>query len=74
MTEQLNSVEQRKIINNLLEQVMQNHPDVYYAPTTDVARMIHTRLQETLSRMSIEDQLLMKKVTTRDIEIMLSLN
>jgi BMFP domain-containing protein YqiC len=74
MTEQLNSVEKRKIINGLLEQVMQKHPDLYYSPTTEVARMVHEQLQSTMSRLPIEDQMLMKKVSVRDVEIILSLN
>ncbi|WP_223789618.1 hypothetical protein [Marinicella meishanensis] len=74
MSEKLNSIEKQKIIDTLLEQVMQDNPGLYYAPTTDVARKIHEQLQLSMNRLSIEDQLLMKKVSIREIEIILSLN
>ena len=74
MTEKLNSIEKRKLIDQFLEQVMQASPDLYYAPTADVARKIHDQIQLQVNRLSIEDQLLIKNVSIRDIEIILSLN
>ena len=74
MSEQLTSVETRKIIDKFLEKVMQQNPDLYYSATTDVARMIHKEIKENINRLPIEEQVLVKKITTRDIEIILSLN
>jgi len=73
MTEKLNSIEKRKLIDQFLEQVMQASPDLYYAPTAAVARKIHDHIQLQINRLPIEEPLLIKNVSIRELEIILNL-
>lgn len=72
MKEKLISDEKRKLVNDFLRKVMDDNPDYYYSPTTEIAREIHNRISLEISRLPIDDQVLLKKIQVRDIEIILS--
>lgn len=73
MKEELRAETKRKIIERFLHQIMQENPSYYYAPTADVAREIHLKIKETLSRLPLEEQLLLRRLSVRDVEVILSL-
>ena len=73
MKEELKSEKKRKIINKFLHKIMQENPSYYYSPTTDIARAIHDKIKSEVNRLSIDDQILVKSLTTRQIEIILSI-
>lgn len=73
MKEKLNADEKQKIINDFLHKVMQENPSYYYSPTTEIARAIHQKIQLEFNRLSIDEQILVKPLSVRDIEIILSI-
>lgn len=73
MAEVLNAAVKRQVIDRFLQQIMREHPDYYYAPTVDIARAIESRIKADFNRLSIEEQVLFKRITVRDIEILLSI-
>lgn len=73
MIEKLDADRQREIIEDFMHKVMQESPDCYYSPTADIARLIHTKIQEELKTILLTDQKLVKALTVRDIQIILSL-
>lgn len=73
MKEELRAETKRKIIERFLHVVMQENPSFYYAPTADIAREIHMKIKETFSRLPLEEQVLLRRLNVRDIEVILSL-
>lgn len=72
MQERLISEEKRKLVNAFMHKVMADNPDFYYSPTTEIARAIFDRIKLEMSRLPIDDQILLNKIQVRDIEIILS--
>ncbi len=73
MEEKLKSDELRRDIQNRLQRLINDHPDHYYSATSTIARLIHEQISEELSRLSIDEQLLLKPLSVRDIEMILSI-
>lgn len=73
MEKKLKSEQLRQVIQNRLQRLINDHPDHYYSATSTIARLIHEQINEELSRLSIDDQLMLKPLTVRDIEMILSI-
>lgn len=68
MTAEHTSTERHKIINKFLIKLTKEEPQMYYAPTTEVARSIHTMIKEHTNRLSVEEQALVKHMTIEEIQ------
>ncbi len=71
MNEDSDPVKTRKIIKRFLMKLTQEEPQMYYATTSEVARSIQTMIKEHTNRLSVEEQALVRKLTMKDIEVML---
>ena len=68
MTEEHASVQKRKIIDKFLIKLTQEEPQMYYAPTSDIARSIHTMIKEHTNRLSVEEQALVRHMSIEEIQ------
>lgn len=64
---------QKALIRRLVTEVSRDNPDLYYQPTSLVARLIQTHIAEGHT-LNGEDRMLMQRLTTRDLEVLLSLH
>ncbi len=71
MDEDSDPVKKRKIVKRFLMKLTQEEPQMYYATTSEVARSIHLMIKEHTNRLSVEEQALVRKMTMKDIEVML---
>ena len=71
MNEDSDPVKKRKIVKRFLMQLTKEEPQMYYATTSEVARSIHMMIKEHTNRLSVEEQALVRKMTMKDIEVML---
>ncbi|MCH2096501.1 MAG: hypothetical protein MK160_15530 [Rhodobacteraceae bacterium] len=67
------SEKQKRILRRLLETLSHEVPELYYQPTSQVARLIQTRVHDGGS-LNADERALMARLSTRDIEILLSLH
>ena len=65
--EKLENDQKKKIINRLISQLS---VDFYYTPTTEVASVIHEKIQE--GDLPRQDYELVKNLSSRDIEVLIS--
>lgn len=72
MQEKLAADKTKQIIEGLMHKVMGEDPNYYYAPTTEVARAIHDAIQKNTHALVLDDQKLVKHLTVRDIQVILS--
>ncbi|MBE0406838.1 hypothetical protein ACT3TI_02735 [Psychrobacter sp. AOP22-C1-22] len=68
MTEKHTLTERHKIINKFLMKLTKEAPQMYYAPTSEVARSIHIMIKEHTNRLSVEEQALVKHMTIEEIQ------
>ncbi|WP_169391451.1 MULTISPECIES: hypothetical protein [Psychrobacter] len=66
-----NTAKKRQIINRFLAKLTRDEPQMYYASTAEVARALFLMIKEHQNRLEIEEQLLVKGLTSRDIEMIL---
>ncbi len=71
MNEDGDPIKKRKIVHRFLTKLTRDEPQMYYATTAEVARSIHLMIKEHTNRLSVEEQALVRKMTIKDIEIML---
>lgn len=71
MNEDSDPVKKRKIVKRFLMQLTKEEPQMYYATTSEVARSIHMMIKEHTNRLSVEEQALVRKMTMKDVEVML---
>lgn len=64
---------QKAILERLLTRIGRDHPDLYYQPTAQIARLIHDHIRVP-GTLNADDSALMTRLGTRDIEILLSLH
>lgn len=70
--QELEADKKRRILQVYLNKLMKSSPNLYYSPTADVARELHLLLKEHKNRMPVDEQLLFKNLSVRDVEVMLS--
>ena len=71
MIDESDAIRSRKIVKRFLAKLTQKEPQMYYATTSEVARAIQTMIKEHLNRLDIEEQHLVRRLTIKDIEVML---
>ena len=71
MTEEHAANHKRKIIDKFIVKLTKDEPQMYYAPTAEIARNIHTMIKEHTNRLSVEEQALVRKMSIDDIKVML---
>ncbi|WP_201536319.1 hypothetical protein [Psychrobacter ciconiae] len=71
ITDDSNTAKKRQIINRFLAKLTKDDPQMYYAPTAEVARALFVMIKEHHNRLPVDEQLLVKNLTSRDIEMML---
>lgn len=69
----LDSERQKKLLYRILDDLTRSRPDLYYQSTSEIARQIAETIR-TGGRLSADDRALLKKLSQRDIEVLLSLN
>lgn len=71
MAEQLGIEIRDKVIQRFLNLLTKQHPELYYAPTSQIAREIHKEIQNKLNTLDFEEQVQVKRLGAHDIEIIL---
>lgn len=71
MIEESDAIKKRKIVSRFLAQLTREEPQMYYATTSEVARAIHMMIKEHTNRLDVEEQALIRRMTMKDIEVML---
>ncbi|PNK59694.1 hypothetical protein [Psychrobacter sp. FDAARGOS_221] len=69
---QLDRQRQQQLIQQYLQKLIKTDPTLYYSATTDIARALYPMIKENLQRMPVEDQALLRNLSARDIEMLLS--
>ncbi|MEM6896655.1 MAG: hypothetical protein AAF576_04710 [Pseudomonadota bacterium] len=69
----LDAEKKKKLLQRLLSDLSAEDPNVYYMATADVAAIIKKTI-ETGGRLSADDRTLLKGLSQRDIEVILSLH
>ena len=64
---------QRKLLQRLVEVLSKTNPDLYYQPTSLIARQVKTHI-EAGENLINEERELLQSLTQRDIEVLLSLH
>ncbi len=64
---------QKAILMRLIEDVGRQYPDLYYQPTNQIARLIKSYIEQG-QNMNADEIKLMKRLRSRDIQIMMSLH
>jgi hypothetical protein len=67
----LKATKQREIVARIVAQLNDSHPNFYYLPTTDIAHEISLYIQGK-GNLKHDDVELVKDLSARDIQIMLS--
>ncbi|MEM6710699.1 MAG: hypothetical protein AAF590_00260 [Pseudomonadota bacterium] len=69
----LDGEKQKQLLKRLVEEMSQMDSDIYYRPTSYIASQIKACV-EAGDRLSLEEQALLKSLSQRDIEVLLSLH
>ena len=71
MTQEITKYDlKKKLIQELVSELMLKDESLYYAPTTDVCRLIYDRIQN--GSLNKEQKDLLEKLSPKDIQIFLS--
>ncbi|MFW8635681.1 hypothetical protein [Cribrihabitans pelagius] len=69
----LDSEKQKQLLQRLLEELSRTEPDFYYRSTSEVAALLQQRIDGG-ARLSAEEKTLLKRLSRRDIGMLLSLH
>ncbi|MEM1401619.1 MAG: hypothetical protein AAGF58_17145 [Pseudomonadota bacterium] len=69
----LESERQKKLLQGLVEQLSRSEADLYYRSTSDIASRLKTYIDGE-AELSTDDRDLLKQLSKRDIEVLLSLH
>ena len=69
----LDGERQKVLLNRLVAQLSGSDKDLYYRSASDVARLLE-RYIASEATLSVEDRALLKRLSHRDIQLLLSLN
>ncbi len=64
---------QKVLLRRMVEHLNGVHPELYYQPTSAVARLIHKEVSEGKT-LNADERKLMARLSARDIEVLLSLH
>lgn len=74
MAEKLDADKTKQLIERFMHNIMQDDSSYYYAPTIEVARAIHEKIQADMNQCLVEEQKLLQPLSVEDIQIILSLH
>lgn len=66
-------IKQKRLLQSILEDVCRDHIEYYYDTTCDIAREIEMHIKKARN-MSISDRVMLKCLSRRDIQMLLSLH
>lgn len=69
----LDSEKQRQLLRRLVEELSQTEVDLYYRATSEIAAFLETHINGENDLLA-EEKALLKQLSRRDIEILLSLH
>ncbi len=69
----LKVTKQRELLSQILENLAKAHPDFYYLSTSDIAAALLDHV-DTSAQVSLDQRALLKGLSHRDIQILLSLH
>lgn len=69
----LDAEKQKKLILGMVQELTRESPDLYYQPTSVIARQIRDNISSSKA-LALDDRELLRKLSQRDIEVMLSLH
>lgn len=73
--ENLESARQRRLLDDLVSHLSHEDPNIYYMPTSGIAALLYEAIKSnTVPDLNQEKQELLKRMSLRDIEVMLSLH
>lgn len=64
---------QKALLRRLVADVSRETPDLYYLPTAQIARLIEKHIAES-PNVNVDERKLMARLSTRDLEVLLSLH
>ena len=64
---------QKAVLMRLIAEISHQSPDLYYQPTNQIARLLKENIRQGRN-MNADDIELMKRLSSRDIQILLSLH
>ena len=71
--EDLISEKRRKLLQRIVEELGQEHPDFYYKPTTEIAFILKNYIDDK-TKLSVEERKLFEELSQHDIQVLLSLH
>ncbi|GAA0319843.1 hypothetical protein [Psychrobacter aestuarii] len=71
MSTQNAPVTKRQIVNRFLARLTSEDPQMYYASTSEVARQLYVMIKEYNNRLSVEEQAVVRGITSEQIESLL---
>jgi hypothetical protein len=69
----LDAEKQKHLIFRLINELSKSQPDLYYLPTTEVARLLRDYAKDDTS-INADDRTLFNQLSQRDIEVLLSIH
>ncbi|MEM8812019.1 MAG: hypothetical protein AAGF59_05320 [Pseudomonadota bacterium] len=69
----LDSEKRKKLIQRLLAELSRTQPDLYYQPTSEIARQIKNYIDGD-ANLIVDERSLLETLSQRDIEVILSLH
>ncbi|MBO9479461.1 hypothetical protein J7382_18095 [Shimia sp. R11_0] len=69
----LDSEKQKKLLQRMVAELSHLYPDLYYQPTSEVADLIRRHVASE-AKLNAEEHALLKALSKRDIEVLLSLH
>lgn len=69
----LDSEKQKQLLRSLIEKLSRTEPDLYYRPTSEIALFLTKHIDGDVD-LRAEDKMLLKRLSQRDIEVLLSLH
>lgn len=64
---------QKALLRRLVTEVSRAYPELYYQPTSQVARLIKRHIADT-GTLNGDDRKLLNRLSNRDLEVLLSLH
>ena len=69
---ELDSEKTKRLVQSYLQKLIKKEPTLYYEPTAQIAQYLRVMIQEHLNRMDVDEKALLKNLSSRDIEVILS--
>ena len=67
------SEKRKKLLQRLVEELSREHVDFYYKPTTEIAFILKSYIDDK-TKLSVEERKLLEPLSQQDIQVLLSLH